>query len=388
MLADADRTCLKPILSGLTFNVFARAGQKPLLEGAVRTALEASHAERSTPHRASELIGLLAVRGLGNLAAQEMALQRAAGNSLIPSIEGVLAAHALVTGERDKVIRDWGALDQLAGGDLDQIAAVVAVVGLSSDPEGPWRERAVAWLGLDQETLDRKIARHIHMLDPARIAESPTLVAMARRYMDMDIRLDVDIALPLPLLPSDFSSLQLQLATGQEAEAMEDIRSWHDHSAADLAAAAMIAAEIYGDVALFGRLQDLAGEMAARHGSSNQVEDRIGLIVPRGAGLCMVPVLGLHVPEHRRKALEMLLDADVFADDWLVDHCRAAAAYQLALLGSFDDAVRAARAVGNPTLRAVALASTLAAPLPPEALDWERRMKLNGAPAYRPMPVQ
>lgn len=386
LLAGADRTCLPPLLTGFIFDAFVRAGQGPLLDSAIRTALEAPPSEPSIRHKASELIGLLAARGYADLAEREIALQRAAGNSLLPSIEGVLAATALVSGERDKVIRYWGALDQMTNGDLDQIAAVVAVVGLSADPEGPWRERAVAWLGLDQETLDRQIARHIDMLDPGRVADSPTMAALTRHYLDMDISPEMVRDHPLPLLPTAFSRLEMRLAAGEEAEVLEEIRSGHEHSAEDLAAAAMIAADFYGDAALFGRLQDLAGEMATR--SSKPDHDRSSRNAHSGAGLCMVPVLGLHVPEHRRKALEMLLDADLFADDRLVDHCRAAAAYQLALLGSFDDAVRAARAVANPAFRAVALASTLAAPLPPEAREWERRMKLNGAPAYRPMPVQ
>lgn len=382
LIASADRSCLTPLLGRYSTDRFVRAGQGPLLRDAIETALARRPAEPSAQSGVTDLFLTLLRQGLIEAAERELALQRELGAPVEPFLDGALAAAAVVRGDRVRVERYWGTLDRLTGGDTGQIADLVAMFALSHDPEGPWRERAVNWLGLDAVELDHATARYIQLLDPGRVALSPALAGLVRRVAAGDIEPSPRSGGRWVDMRPEYSMLELRFAAGDADVVLEEIRAGELRAAAGLVEAAFIAMDDYRDPVLSVRILALTEDIARLSASADAA--------PAGAtsyavnGLCAVAIVALQMPEYASRALDLLLSPDLLREDGMIDHCRAGAAMELADLGDPVGALRAARAVEDPSIRAIALAAAIGPAMPPALLDWARRMHTNGRPAPLP----
>lgn len=379
LIASADRSCLTPLLGRYSTDRFVRAGQGPLLRDAIETALARRPAEPSAQSGVTDLFLTLLRQGMIEAAERELALQRELGAPVEPFLDGALAAAAVVRGDRVRVERYWGTLDRLTGGDTGQIADLVAMFALSLDPEGPWKERAVNWLGLDAVEVDHATARYIRLLDPGRVALSPALATLVRRVAAGDVE-------PSPRsdgrwvdMRPEYTMLELRFAAGDADVVLEEIRAGELRAAAGLVEAAFIAVDDYRDPVLSVRILALTEDIARLSASADAA--------PAGAtsyavnGLCAVAIVALQMPEYASRALDLLLSPDLLREDGMIDHCRAGAAMELAHLGDPVGALRAARAVEDPSIRAIALAAAIGPAMPPAWLDWAQRMHTNGRPA-------
>lgn len=378
LIASADRSCLPALLARYSTDRFERAGQGRLLRNAIQTALVRPPGRASSDHDFRELLVILLSQGLIEAAEREITLQRELEGPLDAYIEGALAAAAVVRGDRVRVERYWGPLDQLTGGDTAEIAALVAMIGLSSDPAGPWRERAVAWLGLEAAELDQAIARYIRLLDPGRVATSPALASLVRRVVAADREPELQSESGMLDLESGYSLLELRFAAGDGDVVLEEIRTGELGAVNGLLQAAVIAVYVHRDPVLLHRVMALAEEIAGL--SARRAFAAAGAPSYSANGLCLVAILALDVAGQADRALELLFNPALVSEDLLIDHCLAGAAGKLAAQGDTEGALKAARAVVSPSIRALALAAAVGPREPPALVDWLQRMRANGVP--------
>lgn len=374
LVAASNRHCLEDILVSRVAALARDAGQGDALLAALRTALA-----RPVSRDSSEpvLVEALASRGFLEEAEQEIAASRAAGKLVTVNSRAVLAAAAVVRGDRPMLDRHWNALDQVTNGEADALAEQVVVAAVMAGmATGDWRGRAVDWLGVDEADLDRALSIYVRLIDPGAARRSPALAALVSRALAARSEPE-----GWPIRPfSAYRLADLQLVVWNREQPLLETAWFRSLDVASVVDLADAAAGWYNDPALLEQLLTLvetrAWPIAESRGSGPA--PRRDWLLERASGRCFVAVRALDQPGAMPKAVAMLARADLFQDDRLQNHCRVRAAAVLALRGHADDAMRVARATVDPSARALALAYSLAAPLPPELVAWHDRMRGRG----------
>lgn len=380
LIARSDLSCLTHVLGHGVPMEFLRAGKGAEL-GAVISAVLAAHAEggqgddplaRKTAER---LTMNLAIWGFTQQAHDFLVAQRQIGHIEDESLWGLLAVSAIISGDQAMAQRYWAILDEHTGGDAEQIAYFVAMMGIACDPGGPWRARAKAWLGLDDEVLDRATARAIRHLSPEWVVGDPALSHLVRTVLASGIEASLSMREGEERrLELAKSRLELLLAAGAKAHVLRQLEAGLTDELPLLIAAAKAATTSLDDAALMRQLMDLA---EARLIAPERPGPRDNDYSARN-GACTVAVVALDLAQTRAEAIGRLTDGAGLSGDPMLQLCRLSAVRTLALLGDRAGAMAMVRLIDVPSLALLAEALAFARPVGSEWEAWNAQMNRNG----------
>lgn len=380
LMAGSDLHCLHQVLSGDTTLTYLRAGRRAELGAVITSVLAArTNQEPATgadgPDVPATLALFLATHGFTQQAIDLLDYQRRSDHSLGEEDWAPLAVGAIISGDQAMVHRFWAALDMATDGDPARIAEYVAVAALRSDPGGPWRARAEAWLGLDAELLDAAAARTITLLSPDWVVGDPALSRLVRTSLERGIEQSPSVdQRQRGQLGRAVRRVELLLAAGAKDDVLHQLETGLTYELPLLIAAAEASTGWLEDAAFLSRLMDVAeARLMAPVRPGPDVEEHSAR---RGA--CMVAVVALDLAQTRAEAVRRLSGGAGLARDPLLQLCRLRAVSSLAMQGDRSGALDMVRLIEIPLLRTLAEAWALATPLSPEWQDWNARMNRNG----------
>lgn len=380
LIARSDLSCLNQVLGHGAPMAFLRAGKRAEL-GAVISAVLAAHLaggpgdDPVTRDLEARLTVNLVTWGFTEQAHDFLVGQRRIGRVQDEGLWGLLAVSAIISGDQAMAQRYWAAIDAQMGGDLEPIAFFVAMVALKSDPGGPWRARAEAWLGLEEEVLDRATALSITDLSPDWVVGDPELSRLVRTVLvsgieaSLSMHEDEERQLELAL-----GRLELLLAAGAKADVLRQLEAGLTYELPLLIAAAQAATTTLDDAALVRQLMDLAeARLIAPERPGSEDND-----YSARKGACTVAVVALDLAQTRAEAVQRLTDGAGLAGDPMLQLCRLTAVRSLAAWGDRAGASAMARLIDIPSLALLAEAIAFVRPVGPEWEAWIAQMHRNG----------